>query len=296
MKYSLYKETFEDGNLFKLYLKLQDSTVVSYKFKTIDHMFSNLPNATRWFGQLVYGEDDYYLYPIDQSGISVGEYEIIQAHEKFLKIKFTSGSLEGEWFLRNVTGGEVLFWKPKPEGFVCHMKSVEVINTDVPMENRITVDQAFSSEILIDGRDFSGPCISTGVATGIDRISTLFTLKFLKKLEKKLIKKMPELVVDVDHELLQVIGDKLPTQVEKDSVNTGKITKIKLKENDKIDYIWCKGQTDYPIQNHAGLSITMKTELVWDDNLNIWVADDADPIGISITDKIQPACKICWVE
>ena len=116
------------------------------------------------------------------------------------------------------------------------------------------------------------------------------------RFEKKLIKEMPNLVVDIDHELLQIMRSELPTDAEKDAVNTGEITEIMLKENDKLNYIWCKGQTTYPVPSHAGLSVTLKTDAVWDSKLNIWIAVDGDPIGIAITDKIQPSCKICWVE
>ena len=286
MRYSLYKDTFEDLNTFRLYLKLQDGSVVRYEFKTQDHMLSNLPTATRWFGKLSF-VDDYFLYPIDTSGISVGEYEIIQMHEKFIKIKFLNGMVQGEWYLRNIRDGEILFWKPKPEGFVCQMRSVEISKLEL-REDRITVEQAFGAHLIIDGREFSGPCMSSGIVTGLDRVSTLFPDSFLRKFTKKLQNKMSDLIVDIDHEFL-VTGDK-------EGSNTGEITEIKLKENNRINYIWCKGRTNHPIPGNAGLSVTLKTEAVWDDDLNIYVAVDGDPIGITITDKISPSCKICWIE
>ncbi len=254
-------------------------------------MISDNPNATRWFGKLVLGEDSYYLYPIDESGISVGEFEIIQMHEKFIKIKFLNGLITGEWYLRNVSGGEVLFWKPKPEGFVCSMNTTVITDerlSEMNTDNKIVIEQAFGSHLLIVDNEFSGPCMSSGIVTGLDRISTLITDAFLRKFAKKLQNKMSDLIVDIDHEFL-VTGDK-------EQSNTGSITEIKLKENKKLNYIWCKGQTTHPIPGHAGLSVTLKTEAVWDDELNIYVAVDGDPIGIAITDKISPACKICWVE
>lgn len=288
MRYSLYKDQLEDINIFKLYLKLQDGSVVCYKFKTVDIMISDKPNATRWFGEMYFDEDDYYLYPIDNNGISVGEYEIIQLHEQFVKVKFLNGIISGEWYLTNIKGGQVLFWKPRPEGFVCNMKSVEISEVENRGTEKITIEQSFGAEVIIDGREFSGPCMSAGIVTGLDRISTLFTESFLRKFTKKLQDKMSELIVDIDHEFLQT-GDK-------EGSNTGKIEQIKLKENSKIMYIWCKGQTTYPVPRHAGLSVTLKTDAVWDDELNIYVAVDGDPVGIAITDKISPACKICWVE
>lgn len=288
MRYSLYKNRFEDVNQFRLYLKMQDGDVILYKFMTPDLMFSNLPIATRWFGTFEFGTDDYYLYPVDESGVSVGEYEIIQMHKKFIKIKFINGKLEGEWYIRFIKGGEVLFWKPRPEGFVCNMNKAEVIESIGDNDN-LVVKQAFGAHLEFDGKDFSGPCISAGIVTdAFSRTSTLFTNKFLKKFTKKLQSKMSELIVDIDHEFL-VTNDK-------EESNTGKITEIKLNENDKINYIWCKGQTTHPVPPHAGLSVTLETEIVWDDKLNIYVAVDGEPIGIAITDKIQPACKICWIE
>jgi hypothetical protein len=274
---------------------MQDGTVISYKFLTQDHMISDNPNATRWFGELVIGENDYYLYPIDESGISVGEFEIIQLHEKFIKIRFLNGLITGEWYLRNINGGEILFWKPKPEGFICTMNSTQVTET-VSVEDKINVTQAFGAHLVIDGRNFSGPCMSSGIVTGLDRVSTLFPDSFLEMFTKKLQDKMPELVVDIDHELLQIMRGNVPTEEEKDFTNTGEINEVLLKKNKKLNYIWCKGQTTHPVPAHAGLSVTLETEAVWDDELNIYVAVNGEPIGISITDKIQPACKICWVE
>lgn len=291
MRYSLYKNRFEDVNQFRLYLKMQDGDVILYKFITPDLMFSNLPTATRWFGKFEFGTDDYYLYPIDENGISVGEFEVIQMHEKFIKIKFINGKLEGEWIIRHIKGGEVLFWKPKPEGFVCGMNHIEVVEREAIDSTRdiLKVKQAFGAHLLIDGRNFSGPCMSAGIVTDAhSRTSTLFTDKFLRKFTKKLKSKMSELIVDIDHEFL--------TTGDKEGSNTGKITEIKLNENDKINYIWCKGQTTHAVPAHAGLSVTLETEIVWDDKLNIYVAVDGEPIGIAITDKIQPACKICWIE
>lgn len=263
-------------------------------------MISDNPNATRWFGELVLGENSYYLYPIDDSGISVGEFEIIQMHEKFIKIRFLNGLITGEWYLRNISGGEVLFWKPSPEGFVCGMNSTIIteerlsgMNTD----DKMTVNQAFGSHLLIVDNEFSGPCMSSGIVTDMhSKISTLFTDAFLEKFTKKLQNKMSDLVVDVDHELLQIMRSNVPTEEEKDFTNTGGIIEIKLKKNKKLNYIWCKGQTTHPLPGNAGMSVTMTTDIVWDDELNIYVAVDGDPIGITITDKINPACKICWVE
>jgi hypothetical protein len=290
MRYSVYKYELEAGNEFRIYLKMQDGSVVCYKFLTLDHMFSNMPNATRWFGQIVLGEDDYYLYPVSTTGIAVGEFEILQIHEKFIRVKFINGLLEGEWYFRNITGGEVLFWKPKPEGFVCGMNNVSIEEKieNIAVTDKVVLEQAFGSSLVIEGRDFSGPCMSAGIVTGLDRVSTLFTNEFLEKFTKKLQNKIDELIVDVDHEFLAT-GDK-------EGSNTGGISEIKLKENKKLNYIWCKGQTTHPLPVNAGMSVTLKTDAVWDDELNIYVAVDGDPIGVSITDKIQPACKICWVE
>ena len=300
MRYSLYRTELDNSNLFELYLKNQEGDVMKYRFETQDIMFSNVPNATRWYGKLSVCEDDYYLYPISDNGISVGTYEIIQLHEKFIKIRFNSGTIEGEWYIRYLfeIDGEVeyLFWKPTPEGFVCPMQHVEISKLMENPSKEIEIQQAYATELIIKEHEFSGPCMASGIVTGMDRNTTLFTDEFLEKFTKKLQDKMDDLVVDIDHELSTVMKRDIPTDAEKELVNVGKITEIKLNKNKKINYIWCKGQTNYMLPRHAGLSMTLRTKVVWDNDLKIYVAVDGDPIGISITDKIRPACSVCWVK
>lgn len=289
MKYSLYKYQFEDTNEFRLYLRLPDGDTVCYVFKTADLIFSNVPTVTRWFGERVLDQDDYYLYPIDDSGITAGEYEIVQIHEKFLKVKFKNGEIEGEWYIRAVHNSGFLFWKPRPKGFVCPLRDVVVNSVQTIDSNAVREkEQAYGAELVISDTEFSGPCMTSGIVTGMDRTSTLFTDEFLRKFSKKLQDKIGDLIVDIDHEFLQTNN--------LEESNTGKIIEIMLKEDKRINYIWCKGQTKYPIPAHAGLSMTLRTKAVWDEELKIWVAVDGDPIGVSITDKIKPACKVCWVE
>ena len=267
------------GKEVRLFLQMQEAGRIDcFKLKGELGAISNVPNMTRLFGTEIQNfNEPYYLFPIDLSVASSGEYKVLQENEKYLKVQFLSGLLSGIWILRRLNTGEVLLWKPADDNFVCPAKSMI---TPVVSSFAQPVVQQFSSFVAsTDGKTFSGVAAATGVWTGLDMHTTMFPAYTIEKMYHKMIQNMGSLVVDFNHDLQ----------------NKGGIDKVTLHDDKKIKYISVEGHSDVEVPRGAGLSIMTVSDLRWDDNLKVFVADDSTPLGVSVITKGNPACTICRV-
>ncbi len=283
MKYSLYSNKEKDDEyVFNLYLENQiDNRIDHYSFVNKIAEISNEPNITKIFGYSdLEVNDDYYLYPLDLDGVSVGNYYIVEEHPKFLKLKFEDGLLIGEWIIRKVDydGYNVLFWKPPVEGYACPARS---LSYESGKREPVIVEQKFNAGFpnLNGIHDFNGIAISTGIMTGGDLNTTLFDDNAIDRIYDYMNKNKKKLIVDFSH----------------DFVDTGSISDVKLITNSDKKYIQIFGHSNKDITSNAGLSLAMKSTLEFDDDLNVYRWIDGEVIGVSILPDQRPACKICTV-
>lgn len=277
MKYSIY---FKGENV-ELHLETQIvGRIDCYKFDGTLERFSNVPNMTRLFGyENINYNQPYYLYPIDLKKSSKGEYQVLEDKNTHLRLRFLSGILEGEWIIRRLNTGQILFWKPITKEFVCPAKTmIDEVSSDIKQ----TVKQQFSSfeNVSNDPFMFEGITAATGVWTGADLHTTLFPDYAIDKIGNRMKTLMKDLFVDFNH----------------NENFAGGIDEVDLVNNKKIKYIAVKGHSNIEVPKGAGLSLQLDSSLVWDNTLNIWVLNDAIPEGVSIMTNNKPACKICWVK
>lgn len=280
MRYSFYQAFSEDINVFRLYIQTHD-IVRCYEFKSDIKAISNENGITRLFGKQIFDiAGNYFLFPLDFDNVEVGEFMLMEEDEKFTRLRFleSNKTLQGDWILRRLSTGDVLFWKPFSIVAVMPTKDVQVVKEEG--ETLATVEQQFSIfEMAADGNNFEGIAIAEGVWTGKDFHTSLFTEEIIESLAQQYSENMDNILVDYDH----------------DFVNAGKLNKVELKEQRGVKYISVKGIGDKPIPLGSGLSILIKSTLKWDINLNVFVLLSAEAKGISIITESRPACTICMI-
>jgi len=281
MRYSFYQAFSDDINVFRLYIQTPFDSVRCFEFNSNIKAISNEDGVTRLFGKEIFDKvGNYFLFPLDFDNVEVGEFMLVEDNEKFTRIRFPEDNktLEGDWILRNLSDGNVLFWKPFPIVAVMPTKNVQVVQEDG--DTLAIVEQQFSIfELTVDGFNFEGIAAAEGIWTGEDFHTTLFTGAIIESLEKQMRKDMPLQVVDYNH----------------DFINAGKLTKVSLQERRGIKFIAVEGVGDKVIPLGSGLSIFIKSTLKWDSNLNVFVLLSAEPKGVSIMTEIRPACTICMI-
>ena len=283
MRYSFYSYFGEEVNVFRLYTQMREEGMVKcYEFQTNVKGISNEPGITRLFGKEVFDiAGNYFLFPLDFDNVEIGEFTITQENEKFTRLFFVTkegNTLSGEWILRNLTTGQVLFWKPLPVVFNMPTGGVTIKEDDT--SNFIEVEQRFSIfELETDGGSFHGVAAAEGIWTGQDFNTTLFTGKIIQSLGEQLNDSMTSMIVDRNH----------------DFINDGGLDTVSIKERKGVKYIEVSGFSNTPIPPGSGLSITIKSEIKWDNILNVWVLMNASPIGVSIITESRPACTICMI-
>jgi len=280
MRFSLYQTFGEDKGEFKLFVQTQKGTVKGYQFFSSIKEISNVPGLTRLFGAETAVDKDYLLYPIDYTNASVGEFNLLEENEKFTRLDFGSeGKLQGEWLLRRLSSGETLLWKPFPIVGVMPTKNVEVSLEQgeiiEPVEQQFSIfDLSFEED-----NSFRGILAAEGIWTGGDRHTTLFSDKIIIALTTQMQAEIDTQLVDFDHSFK----------------NEGRLTKVELREERGINYIWVEGVAERAIPHGAGLSITLKSTLKWNSKLNVYVLLSATPIGLGIMTGSKPACTICMI-
>lgn len=281
MRYSFY-QSFNDGiNVFRLYVQMPSGDVRQYEFTSNIKAISNNDGITRLFGKEIFDiAGNYFLFPLQFDNVDVGEFMFMEDNEKFIRLKFLENdkTLQGDWILRFLSNGSVLFWKPFPVVSVMPTKNVQV--TQDNNENLPTIEQRFAIfELHADGNDFDGIAAAEGIWTGSDFLTTLFTGEIIESLAKQMQDNMEGQLIDYNHDFL----------------NSGKLTNVSLQERRGIKYIAVKGIGDKPIPLGSGLSIFLKSTLKWDNNLNVFVLLNAEAKGVSIITENRPACTICMI-
>lgn len=284
MRYSFWQSFDKNANLFKLYLQLPEEPFVRcYEFFSKVEGISDIPGITRLFGEEIHDPaGHYFLYPINYDHVEAGFCGLLQKEEKFLRIEFfndeNESPLKGKWVLRKLSNGMILFWKPPPVIYTMPTKNVEVKveegDKTMEIEQKFSVFQLESS----DGK-FTGIAAAEGVWTGQDLHTTLFSDKDIENIYEQMKDKLPEMLVDYNH----------------DFVNNGGLKKIALKTQRGVKYIEVEGEGNSPIPLGSGLSLIIKSKLKWDTNLNVWTLAAVVPKGVSILTQGNPACTICMV-
>ncbi len=281
MRYSFYQSFNEGANTFRLYVQMPNGNVKQYEFNSNIEAISNEDGITRLFGKEVFDiAGNYFLFPLQFDNVDVGEFMFMEDNEKFIRLRFLENdkALQGDWILRFLSNGGVLFWKPFPVVSVMPTKNVQV--TQDNNENLPIVEQQFSIfELHADGNDFDGIAAAEGIWTGNDFRTTLFTGEIIESLAKQMHDNMEGQLIDYNHDFL----------------NSGKLTEVSLQEQRGIKYIAVKGVGDRPIPLGSGLSIFLKSTLKWDNNLNVFVLLNAEAKGVSIITENRPACTICMI-
>jgi len=280
MRYSFYQFFSEEVNVFRLYIEMPKG-VLCYEFNSNIKAISNEDGITRLFGKQIFDiAGNYFLFPLTFDNVEVGEFMLIEDAEKFVRIRFLENNktLQGDWLLRYLSSGDVLFWKPFQVVSVMPTKDIQVIQENG--EELPVIEQRFSVfEITTDGHNFDGIAAAEGIWTGGDFHTTLFTDTVIESLAQQMKNNMEDQLVDYNH----------------DFISSGKLTNVKLEERRGIKYISVKGIGDKLIPMGSGLSILIKSTLKWDSNLNVFVLLSAEAKGISIMTETIPACTICMI-
>ncbi len=282
MKYSFYQYFGEEENVFRLYIQTHENGIVRcYEFKTDIQGISNEPGITRLFGKEVFDiAGNYFLFPLDFNNVEVGNFIIMQEDDKFVRLRFvTEGNiLQGEWLIRRLSTGDVLFWKPFPAVFTTQDRTVTVQASDNTLE--VEVEQSFSLfELEVLDNTYSGIAAAEGIWTGQDFHTTLFSKDIINTIFAQLDGNLDKMLVDYNHDL----------------INDGLIKTVSLHEDRGIKYIRASGTGNKPIPPGSGLSLLIKSKLKWDNNLNVFVLLDVETIGLSIITENNPACTICMI-
>jgi len=280
MRYSFYQFFSGDINVFRLYIEMPKG-VLGYEFKSNIKAISNENGITRLFGKQIFDiAGNYFLFPLTFNNVEVGEFMLLEDAEKFIRIRFleSNKTLQGDWLVRHLSSGDILFWKPFPIVAIMPTKNVQVIqenNEELPI-----IEQQFSIfGAVADGRNFEGIAAAEGIWTGSDFHTTLFTDKIIESLAQQMKENMTVQLIDYNH----------------DFISAGMLSSVELKEERGIKYIFVKGVGDKPIPFGSGLSILIKSTLKWDTNLNVFVLLNAEPKGVSIITENIPACTICMI-
>lgn len=281
MRYSLYKAETEEGLLYRLFVKTQNGPVKGFEFQSEVQAFSSKPGLTRMFGKQIHDfNGDYYLYPLDYTTVQVGEFNLIEDTQKFMKLEFLGedNSLKGEWILRKLSNGQTLLWKPYP--LAGEMTIDEPQNFS---EGEIEVTQSYSIFDIENVGDniFRGIAAAEGAWTGTDFRTTYFNKDIIESLGNDMVSGLDKMLVDFNH----------------DEISHGKLTLAEVREVRGIKHIYVEGVTDKtnPVRLGSGLSIMIKSKLKWDSNLNIYVLISATALGVSVITESRPACTICMV-
>ncbi len=281
MRYSFYQSFNNSVNVFRLYVQMPSGDVRQYEFTSNIKAISNEDGITRLFGKEIFDiAGNYFLFPLQFDNVDVGEFMFMEDNEKFIRLRFLENdkTLQGDWILRFLSNGDILFWKPFPVVAVMPTKNVQVAqdsNEELP-----TVEQRFSIfEVTSDGHNFDGIAAAEGIWTGGDFHTTLFTPEVIESLGQQMQSDMDNQLVDYNH----------------DFINSGKLNEVEVKERRGIKYIAVKGIGDKSIPFGSGLSILIKSTLKWDTNLNVFVLLNAEAKGVSIMTENRPACTICMI-
>ncbi len=281
MRYSFYQSFNEKVNVFRLYIQMPNGSVRNYEFASNIKAISNEDGITRLFGKEVSDvAGNYFLFPLQFDNVDVGEFMFIEENEKFVRLRFLENDkpLQGDWILRTLSNGDVLFWKPFPVVSVMPTKDVQVFKENG--EELPVIEQRFSVfGVITEGTNFEGIAAAEGVWTGADFHTTLFTDKIIESLAQQMRDTMEIQLIDYNH----------------DFISSGALSEVELREERGIKYIYVKGVGDKPIPFGSGLSILIKSTLKWDNNLNVFVLLSAEPKGVSIITENIPACTICMI-
>lgn len=280
MRYSFYQYFTETMNIFKLYIQeFNNCPVRCYVFTTPVNGISGEPGVTRLFGEeKVDPAGEYFLFPITFDNVEVGEFNLLEINEKFIKLDFLGSMLNGTWVIRYLADGRVLFWKPFPivytvptRGFV-----VEQVEGDIIREVKQTLS-VFQAEVK--DRKFEGIALAEGIWTGGDLHTTLFSDKDVDHIYDEMKSNLSEMIVDYDHSF----------------INDGKLNGISLGERRNTKFIELSGEGNKPIPFGSGLSLILNSELKWDTKLNVWTLLSVKPLGVSVITQGSPACTICMI-
>jgi hypothetical protein len=282
MKYSFYQYFNEDGNIFRLYIQTPNSDFVRcYEFKTDIEGVSDEPGITRLFGKEIFDvAGNYFLFPLDFNNVEVGDFVLLQEDDKFTRLNFVSENnvLQGEWLLRRLSTGDILFWKPFPAVFTAKNTSATIQISDNTPE--VEAEQKFSLfELTSDGGSFDGIAVAEGVWTGQDFHTTLFTKDIIEEIFSQMDGNLENMLVDYNHNM----------------ISDGQLKGVTLHEDRGIKYIRATGTGNQPIPAGSGLSLLVKSKLKWDNNLNVFVLVKAETLGLSIITENNPACTLCMI-
>ncbi len=283
MRYALYQAKEGGFSTFKLFIQLQDNGMVRcYQFHSNVEGISDIPGVTRLFGREVNDiAGEYFLFPINYTGVEVGAFGLIEASEKVIAMQFLEDEdnvLRGRWVIRSLPDGSVLFWKPFPMVFT--MPQTDIIVTEEELQTLEVVEQKFAIfEVTADKGTFHGIAAAEGVWTGADFHTTMFTEKMIKSINQQMATNIDKMLVDYNH----------------DFIPNGKLKKVTLKQQRDITFIEVEGEGNLPIPMGSGLSLIVKSKLKWDKNLNVFVLLEAEPQGVSILTEGNPACTICMI-
>lgn len=279
MRYSLYKYSKDGIYEYKLFFESQFGNVVGYKFTSDNEKISNEFGVARLFGSKIFDiAGEYMLYPVQHDDVEIGEFYVVEEHDEFIKMIFSdvNKGLTGVWIIRSLSNGETLLWKPFPL-----VSTMPKVTKDLDTSLFIKQTQNFALfRLEHNGYDFTGTAVAEGVWTGIDKHTTLFTSEIVDQVYDKMKDTLDSQIVDYNH----------------DSVNKGKLTDITLKSYMDRKYIEVKGISSSSVPLGSGLSVTLDSTIVWDNNLNVWVLVSAEPIGVSIITENTPACTICMIK
>ena len=293
MKYSMsISSAAVDRLSLVMHLENQNGSVDRYDFLSNIKAISDTPNVTKMFGkcQENYTTDKYQFYPLQEGGIETGNYRIIEDKQNYKILEFTSGViLTGIWIVRLCNDGRYLLWKPTPDGYVC---PAQTYSTEVVGEGQEVLQQYASFNVATRDQSFEGIGVSSGVVVGLDNHPTLVTPQNIRDMYKQMKTDQKRLIVDYDHSTVTPRTIQSIDQIKSE----GSIDSLELVDNDKITYVYVKGTGNKGIQLGTALSINWRSNLVWDDTLNVYVLKTVKVVGFSLVKEMKPACKICYVK
>lgn len=281
MRYAFYQSFNEDGNIFKLFIETQHGGVRCFKFFTDIRAVSDIPGLTRLFGEEIFDlAGNYFLFPVDYQNVETGNFVFSGDGDKFTKLSFIDDdkTLKGDWVLRWLSNGTILFWKPFPVISMIPTNTVTV--TLAKGEHLVPVEQQFSVfQVDSAGYEFEGILAAEGIWTDNKWRTVLFTKDIIKSIYQQFSAALDSKVVDFNHSLLKA----------------GHFTGVELHEENGVAHISVKGVADKPVPFGSGLSLWTKSKIKWDDNLNVDVLLETEPLGGSIMTDSNPACTICMI-
>lgn len=281
MRYSFYKSEQDGIICYKLYFKDQIGVIRYFKFVTDIEGISNVPTITRLFGEEIDDKiGDYFLYPLDYKLAEAGEFMLLEENNKYFRFEFLNeeeDKLQGMWILRKLSNGSYLFWKPSPIAFVPPTKNVVVTEN---AKGKVVEQEFGMFDLVVDKNTFHGIAAAEGIWTGRDWHTTLFSDKNIEDIANQLKKNRSSLLVDYNH----------------DKINDGIVDSVELKTRRGLKYIEVSGSGGKPIPLGSGLSVSLKSNIKWDENIGVWALDNVEVIGLSIMQGETPGCTICMIQ